>query len=69
MPGHMRNNQGGNQFMMCEECSGLGHVMVGPDCPYPASMCCGGCYTKVECEKCNGKGYEIKEDNEDEDGE
>lgn len=55
--------------MMCEECSGLGHVMVGPDCPYPASMCCGGCYTKVECEKCNGKGYEIKEDNEDQDGE
>jgi hypothetical protein len=44
--------------MMCEECSGQGYVEIGPDCDRPASMCCGGCYKKVKCETCKGKGYE-----------
>jgi hypothetical protein len=25
----------------------------------PASMCCGGCYVTVKCDKCNGKGNVI----------
>jgi len=53
---------------MCNECDGQGYVMIGPDCSLPASMCCGGCYKKVECDECNGKGYEKKE-TENEDGE
>lgn len=53
---------------MCEDCDGQGYVMIGPDCDLPASMCCGGCYKKVECDKCNGKGYE-KQETENEDGE
>jgi len=54
---------------MCEDCYGQGHVMIGPECDLPASMCCGGCYKKVECDKCNGKGYEKQEQQETEDGE
>ncbi len=54
--------------VMCEDCYGQGYVMIGPDCDRPASMCCGGCYKKVECDKCNGKGYE-KQEQENEDGE
>lgn len=54
--------------MMCEECSGLGYVEIGPECDKPASMCCGGCYVKVECEKCEGNGYK-KENQEEQEGE
>jgi len=53
---------------MCNECSGQGYVEIGPDCDRPASMCCGGCFKKVECNECNGKGYE-KQETENEDGE
>lgn len=41
---------------VCEECDGDGYLEVGPQCMKPASECCGGCYVKVECEECNGKG-------------
>jgi len=51
--------------VMCEWCYGDGFVMVGPNCPYPPSMCCGGCYEKVKCDKCNGTGYEKQEANEE----
>jgi RecJ-like exonuclease len=54
--------------VMCNECDGQGYVMIGPQCDLPASMCCGGCFKKVECDKCNGKGYE-KQETENEDGE
>jgi len=49
----------------CSECNGSGTYNVGPDCSMPASMCCGGCYTEVECEECGGTG-EISEDEYDE---
>lgn len=42
--------------MECEECFGSGYYEIGPECDRPASMCCGGCYKKVKCEKCNGTG-------------
>lgn len=54
--------------MMCEWCEGEGRVKIGPNCSMPASMCCGGCYEEVKCDKCNGTGYE-KETAEETDGE
>lgn len=63
-----RNSKDMSGSVMCEDCYGQGYVMIGPDCDRPASMCCGGCYKKVECDKCNGKGYE-KQEQENEDGE
>ena len=42
--------------MECKECFGSGYYEIGPECDKPASMCCGGCYKKVKCEKCNGTG-------------
>jgi hypothetical protein len=42
--------------MECKECFGSGQYEIGPECDKPASMCCGGCYKKVKCEKCNGTG-------------
>jgi hypothetical protein len=35
----------------------------------PASMCCGGCYSVVSCEECEGKGYIEVEDWDDEEEE
>lgn len=40
----------------CDECYGSGSYEVGPLCTKPASMCCGGCYVTVTCDKCDGKG-------------
>lgn len=40
----------------CEECDGEGFIEIGPECSYPASMCCGGCYRNVQCEHCDGSG-------------
>lgn len=40
----------------CSVCSGVGYVMVGPECSRPASECCGGCYKEFSCDCCNGKG-------------
>jgi hypothetical protein len=40
----------------CNECYGSGTYEVGPECSMPSSMCCGGCYRTVECDKCNGTG-------------
>ena len=40
----------------CKECSGEGYYEVGPDCNKPASMCCGGCYKRFECDNCGGSG-------------
>jgi len=37
-------------FNKCIHCGGDGFVEVGPECDLPASMCCGGCTKKVECE-------------------
>ncbi len=39
-----------NEKNVCQECYGEGYVEVGPICSKPASMCCGGCYQRVECE-------------------
>ena len=55
--------------VMCEWCEGGGSVMIGPHCDLPASMCCGGCYTEVKCEKCKGTGYEKEEATEEGSGE
>jgi hypothetical protein len=51
----------------CDECYGSGTYEVGPECMKPASMCCGGCYVTVKCDKCNGNGkvYEQKEEEYD----
>jgi len=38
------------QFNKCLNCGGDGFIEVGPTCSKPASMCCGGCYKKIECE-------------------
>lgn len=38
------------KFNVCENCGGEGYVESGPECDLPASMCCGGCTKKVECE-------------------
>lgn len=54
--------------VMCEWCEGEGRVKIGPNCSMPASMCCGGCYEEVKCDKCNGTGCE-KETAEETDGE
>jgi len=43
-------------FKQCEDCDGEGTVSVGPNCSYPASMCCGGCYDEEDCDTCNGSG-------------
>lgn len=41
----------------CPECNGLGHYQSTYQvCDKPASMCCGGCYSTVDCEDCNGYG-------------
>jgi len=40
----------------CKECSGEGYNEVGPECNKPASMCCGGCYKRIECDNCGGSG-------------
>lgn len=53
-------------YVECPECDGKGGYNVGPKCGYPASMCCGGCYEKVECDVCGGQG-EILTEKEDED--
>jgi hypothetical protein len=42
------------EFNQCQDCFGEGFIEVGPMCSKPASMCCGGCYTKIECE-CDDK--------------
>jgi hypothetical protein len=39
----------------CQECEN-GVCEVGPICSQPASMCCGGCYEKRECQSCEGSG-------------
>ena len=40
--------------VQCPECKGEGYHEVGPECDRPASMCCGGCYTRQLCEECDG---------------
>lgn len=54
-----------DRFVVCAECDGEGGYYVGPECSYPPSMCCGGCYKPVECSVCGGKG-EILNEEEDE---
>jgi hypothetical protein len=34
----------------CPECDGQGFHEVGPECGYPASNCCGGCYHQESCD-------------------
>jgi len=34
----------------CEECNGDGYVDIYIECGKPASQCCGGCTTPIECE-------------------
>lgn len=43
-----------NQLNECQDCYGERFVEIGPICNMPASMCCGGCYQKVECD-CENK--------------
>lgn len=43
-------------FKLCKDCDGEGTISIGPNCNYPASMCCGGCYDDIECDSCNGRG-------------
>tara|TARA_R110000772_G_scaffold239170_2_gene351197 strand:+ start:806 stop:1084 length:279 start_codon:yes stop_codon:yes gene_type:complete len=38
----------------CPECDGRGWHEVGPECGYPASNCCGGCYHQESCDCYNG---------------
>jgi len=38
----------------CPECDGKGFNEVGPECGYPSSQCCGGCYHNVICTECDG---------------
>lgn len=40
----------------CYSCDGNGYYEVGPQCSSPASSCCGGCYVKEGCEKCDTRG-------------
>ena len=40
--------------VQCPDCSGEGFHEVGPECGYPASNCCGGCYHQEECDTCSG---------------
>ena len=47
----------------CNECDGRGYVEVGPECDRPASMCCGGCYSKEKCDECDGTGKVEDDDN------
>jgi hypothetical protein len=49
----------------CEECEGQGYYSIGPECGYPASMCCGGCYKEVTCNTCEGSGKVLTEEEED----
>lgn len=35
---------------VCIHCNGEGYTENGPYCNKPASECCGGCYTQVECD-------------------
>jgi hypothetical protein len=42
----------------CPECDGEGSIEQGPFCNVPVSRCCGGCFTSVPCEMCNGEAYE-----------
>lgn len=52
----------------CYECNGDGNVeSVYPECTKAASICCGGCYKKYECELCDGSGYLIAESEDLED--
>ena len=44
----------------CNECYGAGTYEMGPECDKPASMCCGGCYVTVKCDRCNGSGKVIE---------
>jgi hypothetical protein len=36
----------------CTECDGKGFHEIGPECGYPASNCCGGCYHQETCVSC-----------------
>lgn len=45
---------GFEKINVCEDCNGEGYTEYGPVCSKPASMCCGGCYQKIECE-CENK--------------
>lgn len=38
------------ELNVCQDCEGEGYTEYGPTCSLPASMCCGGCYEKIECE-------------------
>lgn len=38
----------------CPDCDGEGFHEIGPECSQPASNCCGGCYTRRECNTCDG---------------
>lgn len=47
----------------CPDCYGEGCQEHLWDCMKPASVCCGGCTTKVKCETCNGTGeVELEEE-------
>jgi hypothetical protein len=57
----------GLEKVLCEECEGEGTISIGPECSYPASMCCGGCYEDVDCKECDGVGFHYIEVEEEED--
>ena len=45
--------------LQCRECNGTGYYESSIFCLKPASQCCGGCTTFVECEDCHGYGFII----------
>jgi len=49
----------------CPECNGEGFNEWGPECSKPASMCCGGCYKTIECDKCSSGEASITLDHSD----